>query len=68
MMQIVARTSFEVQTGDRNYQFIINPAAPIDEFLSVLAAVHHHYTQVKEAQDKAKQDLPKDDHVEAISL
>ena len=54
-MQMIGKNSFEVQTGNRNYQFILSADSPIDEFLNVLAAVHQHYVSVKAEQEKSKE-------------
>jgi len=54
-MQLIVRQGFEIQAGNRNYQFILNSDSPIDEFLQVLAAVHQYYTNVKAEQDKQNQ-------------
>jgi hypothetical protein len=54
-MQLIGRHSFEIQAGNRNYQFILNSDSPIDEFLQVLVAVHQHYTNVKAESEKQKE-------------
>lgn len=54
-MQMIARHSFEVQTGNRSYQFILSTDSPIDEYLSVLEAVHQHFQNVKAEADSKKQ-------------
>lgn len=52
---MIGRSGFEIQTGNRNYQFILNSDSPVDEFLQVLAAVHQHYSNVKADLDKQKE-------------
>lgn len=54
-MQLIGKNSFEVQTGIRNYQFILSADSPVDEFLSVLVAVHQHYSNLKAEQEKPKE-------------
>lgn len=62
-MQMIGRQSFEVQTGNRNYQFILNSDSPIDEYLEVLVSVHQHFQNVKEkaqSQEASKEEAIKE--------
>lgn len=54
-MQLIDKYSFEVRTELRSYHFIISPGGPLEEYLSVLEAVHEHFKKQKdEADAKAK--------------
>lgn len=54
-MQLISRSSFEVQTGNRNYQVILSQDSPIEEFLQVLESLHAHYSAIKEEMEKQKE-------------